>query len=77
MFEGKDLNISDRYNILNKVLDFDKKVHPLNIGELEKYQLLSYILGIDKDNARKLMNGKYDSKDRDLTAYFNELGLNK
>jgi uncharacterized protein (DUF2164 family) len=77
MLGGEKLNISERYKILNKVLDFDKKVHPLNIGELEKYQLLSYILGIDKDNARKLMCGSYDSKDRDLTSYFNDLDLNK
>jgi len=77
MFEGTNLNIKDRYRILNKVLDFDKKVHPLNIGELEKYQLLAYILGIDKDNARKLMCGSHDAKDNDLTTYFNELGLNK
>lgn len=77
MFEGKNLNIKDRYRILNKVLDFDKKVHPLNIGELQKYQLLAYILGCDKDNARKLMCGSHDAKDNDLTAYFNDLGLNK
>lgn len=77
MFAGTNLNIKDRYRILNKVLDFDKKVHPLNIGELEKYQLLAYILGIDKDNARKLMCGSHDAKDNDLTAYFNDLGLNK
>jgi hypothetical protein len=77
MFGGINLNIKDRYRILNKVLDFDKKVHPLNIGELEKYQLLAYILGIDKDNARKLMCGSHDAKDNDLTPYFNDLGLNK
>ena len=77
MFKSAHLNIKDRYRILNKVLDFDKKVHPLNIGELEKYQLLSYILGIDKDNARKLMNGSHHAKDNDLTSYFDELGLNK
>ena len=77
MFKGQKLNIKDRYRILNTVLNFDKTVHPLNIGELEKYQLLAYILGIDKDNARKLMNGKHDAKDTDLTAYFNEIGLNK
>lgn len=77
MFNGNNLNIQDRYRILNKVLNFDKIVHPLNIGELEKYQLLAYILGCDKDNARKLMNGSHDAKDNDLTLYFDSLGLNK
>jgi hypothetical protein len=77
MLNGKGLNIKDRYTILNKVLDFDKIVHPLNIGELEKYQLLAYILGCDKDNARKLMNGSHDAKDNDLTSYLFELGLKK
>jgi hypothetical protein len=77
MLNGKGLNLKDRYTILNKVLDFDKIVHPLNIGELEKYQLLAYILGCDKDNARKLMNGSHDAKYNDLAPYLSGLGLNK
>jgi hypothetical protein len=77
LFEGKDLNLSERFKIANKVLDIDKKIRTLNIKELEKYQLLAYILGCDKDNARNLMNGSYNSKDRDLTNYFNDLDLNK
>jgi hypothetical protein len=77
LLNGNNLNIKDRYRILNKILNFDKIVHPLNIGELEKYQLLAYILGCDKDNARKLMCGSHDAKDTDLTSYFNELGLKK
>jgi hypothetical protein len=77
MLNGKNLNLKDRYTILNKVLDFDKIVHPLNIGELKKYQLLAYILGCDKDNARKLMNGSHDAKYNDLAPYLSGLGLNK
>lgn len=77
LFEGKDLNLSERFKIANKVLDIDKKIRTLNIRDLEKYQLLAYILGIDKDNARNLMNGTYKSKDRDLIDYFNDLDLNK
>ena len=77
LFEGKDLNLSERFKIANKVLDIDKKIRTLKIRDLEKYQLLAYILGIDKDNARNLMNGTYKSKDRDLTDYFNDLDLNK
>lgn len=77
LFEGKDLNLSERYIIANKVLQIDKVIRTLNIKDLEKYQLLAYILNCDKDNARNLMNGTYPSKDRDLSTYFNDLGLNK
>lgn len=77
LFEGKDLNLSERFKIANEVLGIDKKIRTLNIPDLKKYQLLAYILGCDKDNARNLMNGSYNSKDRDLSIYFNDLGLNK
>jgi hypothetical protein len=77
LFEGKDLNLSERYKIANKVLNVDKVIRKLNIKDLEKYQLLAYILGCDKDNARNIMNGTYSSKDRDLSKYFNDLGLNE
>lgn len=78
LFEGKNLNMSERYQIANKVLDIDTKIRTLkNISDSDKHQLLAYILGIDKDNARHLMNGAYNSKDRDLTDYFNRLDLNK
>jgi hypothetical protein len=75
LFEGSSLNLSERFKIANKILNIDKEIRKLNIKELEKYQLLAYILGCDKDNARNLMNGSYKSKDRDLSSYFNELGL--
>ncbi|WP_447635839.1 hypothetical protein [Flavobacterium microcysteis] len=75
LFEGSSLNLSERFKIANKVLNIDKTIRMLNIKELEKYQLLAYILGCDKDNARNLMNGSYNSKDRDLSNYFNDLGL--
>lgn len=77
LFKGEKLNLSERFKIANEVLGIDKKIRTLNIQDLEKYQLLAYILGCDKDNARNLMNGSYRSKDRDLLTYFNELGLNK
>jgi hypothetical protein len=56
-------------------LNIDNKLRTLNIKDLEKYQLLAYILGCDKDNARNLMNSSYKSKDRDLTSYFIDLDL--
>lgn len=77
LFEGSNLNLSERFKIAIKVLDIDNKIRTLNIKELEKYQLLAYILGCDKDNARNLMNGSYKSKDRDLSNYFEDLGLNE
>jgi hypothetical protein len=77
IFEGSPLNLSERFKIANEVLGIDKKIRILNIPDIEKYKLLAYILGIDKDNARNLMNGTYKSKDRDLLTYFNDLGLNK
>jgi hypothetical protein len=77
LFDGKELNLSERFKIANKVLGIDTKIRTLNIQDLEKYQLLAYILGCDKDNARNLMNGSYKAKDRDLSTYFNDLGLNK
>lgn len=77
LFNGSNLNLSERFKIANKVLDIDNKIRKLNIKDLEKYQLLAYILGCDKDIARHLMNGNYNSKDRDLKNYFNDLDLNK
>lgn len=77
LFNGKELNLSERFKIANEVLGIDTKIRTLKIGDLEKYQLLAYILGCDKDNARNLMNGSYKTKDRDLSTYFNDLGLNK
>jgi len=75
LFEGSTLNLSERFKIANKVLKIDSQIRKLNIKDLEKYQLLAYILGCDKDNARNLMNGSYNSKDRDLSSYFNDLGI--
>jgi len=77
LFNGSNLNLSERFKIANEVLNIDNKIRTLNIQDLEKYQLLAYILGCDKDNARNLMNGSYRSKDRDLSKYFDDLGLNR
>ena len=77
LLNGSDLNLSERFKIANEVLNIDATLRKLNIKDLEKYKLLSYILNCSEDNARHLMNGKYNSKDRDLRAYFNELNLNK
>lgn len=77
LFNGSPLNLSERFKIANEVLNIDRKIRSLNISDDEKYQLLAYILGCDKTNARHLMNGKYNSNDRELTNYFDDLGLNK
>jgi hypothetical protein len=73
IFQGKELNLLERFKIANSVLDIDKKIRTLNIQELKKYELLAYILGCDKDNARNLMNGTYNAKCRDLSNYLKEL----
>jgi hypothetical protein len=77
LFEGKNLNLSERYKIANKVINIEKQIRKLNIKELEKHQLLAYILGCDITTARNLYNGTYNSKDRDLSNFFNELDLNE
>lgn len=77
LFEGKNLNLSERYKIANKVINIEKQIRKLNIKELEKHQLLAYILGCDITTARNLYNGTYNSKDRDLSNLFNELDLNE
>lgn len=75
LLNGKELNLSERFKIANKVLKIDKEIRKLDIPDLKKYLLVAYILGCDKDTARNLMNGTYNSKDRDLTDYFNELNI--
>lgn len=75
LFEGKELNLSERYKIANKVINIEKQIRTLNIKELEKHKLIAHILGCDITNARNLYNGTYNSKDRDLSNYFNELDL--
>jgi hypothetical protein len=77
IFQGKPLNLYERYTIANKLLDIGNKIHTLNISQAKKNELLSYILGCNIDNAKKILNGTYNNKKRDLTDLFNDLGLNK
>lgn len=75
LLNGKNLNLLDRFNLANKLLELEKNVRKLNIGDLEKYDLVSYILGCDKDNARNLMNGRYKAKPNDLSDLYKKIGL--
>lgn len=77
LFNGKKLNIAERYTIANKIFGFEKTFKTLNISDDEKYKILSYVLNCNKDNARHVMNGTYKAKERDLTNYFASLNLNK
>jgi hypothetical protein len=77
LLDGRALNLSERYKIADKALNIDNTIRRLKIPELKKYELLAFILNCDKDNARNLMNGTYNSKDRDLSTYFNDLNLNE
>ncbi|WP_431159094.1 hypothetical protein [Winogradskyella poriferorum] len=60
--EGKPLNLLDRFTIVNKVFDIEKNIRKLKISEDEKHNVLSLVLGCNKDNAKKIMNGNYDAK---------------
>lgn len=75
LLDGKALNLLERFNIANAVLDIDKNIRKLNIPDLKKYELLAFILDCDKDNARNLMNGKYSARLRDLKDYLDTLNL--
>jgi hypothetical protein len=75
LYDGSDLNLSERYTIAKKVLNIEMVIRKLNIPDLKKYELLSFILNCNKDVARDLMNGRYNSKDRDLGSFFNEFNL--
>ncbi|PBJ11522.1 hypothetical protein [Flavobacterium sp. ACN6] len=77
LHEGKKLNLSERYKILNKLTGIDKEIRKLNIGDLKKYEYLAIVLDCHPDSARDLMNGKYNSKDRNLDAFFDEFGIIK
>lgn len=63
--KGKKLNLSERYEIVKRVFDFDNKIRTLNISEAEKDLLLSLILDCNTTNARHIMNGKYAGKVRE------------
>ena len=75
LFNGKPLNLLERYQIANKVLDIENKINTLNITKDKKNELLSYILDCNIDNAKKLLNGNYDAKPRNLKSYFKDLDL--
>jgi hypothetical protein len=75
LFDGKPLNLLERYQIANKVLDIENKINTLNITKDKKNELLSYILDCNIDNAKKLLNGNYDAKPRNLKSYFKDLDL--
>lgn len=77
LLNGKQLNLSERFTIAKEVLNIESVLRTLNIAELQKYELLAFIMGCNKDNARDLMNGNYNSKDRDLKEYIQSLKLKK
>lgn len=75
LLNGSPVNLVERFKMADKVFKIDSILRDLNIGDLEKYQFLAYILQCHPDNARNLMNGTYKSRSRDLTSYFNSLHL--
>lgn len=77
LVKGRKLNLLDRFGLANNILNMEAEIRKLNIKDLEKYKLVALILGCNEDNARDLMNGKYNAKSNDLTEYYKELGLDK
>ena len=62
LVEGKRLNLYDRFELLNRLFDFNSKVNSMNISDSDKDKLLSLILGCNQTNARHVKNGKYAAK---------------
>lgn len=75
LLQGKKLNYSERYKILDDISGIDKLIRGLNILDREKYKLLSLILGCNSTNARHIMNGKYPAKIKDdlINNYLKDL----
>ena len=65
LLEGKRLNLAERFQIAIRTIGINKLISELNISDMEKYALLSYILGCDETNARHLMNNSYDANIRE------------
>jgi hypothetical protein len=75
LVNGRQLNLQERFLIANRLFGIEGTLRKLNIPELKKYQILANVLNCHPDNARDLMNGTYNGKPRDLTEYFDEIGL--
>ncbi|MHA6278835.1 hypothetical protein ACXYMT_01520 [Salinimicrobium sp. CAU 1759] len=75
LFNGKKMNLSERIMLANEFLNFTEIINELNIQDSEKYQLMAYILGNDKDNIRNRINGTRTDKVRkqQITAYISSL----
>ena len=65
LFNGKKMNLSERIKLANEFLNFTEVIDALNVQDSEKYQLMSYILGNDKDNVRNRINGTRSDKVRE------------
>lgn len=77
LFEGKPLNLEERFIIAKRLLDIEKKIITLNISKNKQNELLSYILGCHTDNAKNLLNCRKLNKTRDneINNYLNDLGI--
>lgn len=57
LISGKKLNISERYEIANKIFDIKTTLYKLNISAKQKHILLAILLGSAEQTARELFNG--------------------
>lgn len=75
LLNGKQLNLSERYQIADKIFGIDKKIRSLNLLDAEKYKIISLIFDCNPTNARHVMNGKYPAKVKEdlISTYLNDL----
>lgn len=57
LVDGKKLNISERYEIANKIFNIYETANKKNISQTEKHVLVAHLLGCNQQTARELFNG--------------------
>ena len=57
LLKGKKLNISERYEIANKIFNVYETANKKNISQTEKHILIAHLLGCNQQTARELFNG--------------------
>jgi len=58
-FEGKPLNMNERWTIADKLFNIDNIIRKLNITKDEKNQLISFVFGCHIDTSKDVLNGTY------------------
>lgn len=77
LFNGKKLNLCERFEMANEILGLQDNLDNLEIPEEEKYVLISYIFNCGYTSARKLATNKYGGYIKDDVKTYIELKKNK